>query len=142
MGQEAKVVFDTNIWISIIFNKTLGREFNELLGSEKIEVLASEKILRELARVLNYPKIVYFLEKAEITPGTALREISKKVTIVITRIKINVIKKDPSDNIFLECAVDGKADFIVSGDKHLLKLKKFRNIKIVTPRKFLDIIVE
>ena len=53
---------------------------------------------------------------------------------------IKVIKDDPKDDMVLECAVEGKADFIVSGDPHLLKLKEFRSIKIVTPKQFLDLL--
>lgn len=139
MGQKAKVVFDNNVWISIIFNKTLGREFNRLLESEIIEVFASEEILGELARVLNYPKIISSFEKAEISLEIVLKEISMKVIFVNPKEKINKIEKDPSDNIFLECAVESKAKFIVSGDKHLLELRKFRNIEIITPREFLNI---
>jgi len=139
MGQKTKVVFDTNVWIAIIFNKTLGQEFNNLFENEKIEVFASEKILKELARILNYPKIVSYFRKVGLTSENSLREISKKVTIVSPVEKIYKIRKDPSDNIFLECAIESKTKFIVSGDRHLLKLKKFRNIKILTPREFLDI---
>jgi len=47
--------------------------------------------------------------------------------------RINVIKDDPSDNIFLEAAVEGKADFIVSRDNHLLKLREFQGIPINSP---------
>jgi len=54
--------------------------------------------------------------------------------------KINIIKEDPDDNKILECAKSGKVDFIVSSDNHLLKLKEFENIKIITPTTFIDII--
>lgn len=53
--------------------------------------------------------------------------------------RINEIKDDPSDNKFLEAAIAGNADYIVSGDKHVLKLKKFKDILIVTPAEFLEV---
>lgn len=48
-----------------------------------------------------------------------------------------VITVDPADNIFLECAVDGNADYIISGDKHLLDLKTYSDIQILNPKAFL-----
>lgn len=56
-------------------------------------------------------------------------------------IKLTVIKDDPKDDKFLECAIEAKADFIVSGDHHLKDLKQFRYIKIVSPTEFLDIVL-
>ena len=51
--------------------------------------------------------------------------------------RLTVISADPTDNIFLECAVAGKADYIISGDKHLLDLKSYQGIPIVKARDFL-----
>jgi len=48
-----------------------------------------------------------------------------------------VIKDDPEDNKFIEAAVDQAADLIVSGDQHLLKLREYQGIKIITPAEFL-----
>jgi len=52
---------------------------------------------------------------------------------------IKVIQEDPSDNVILESAVITKADFLISGDEHLLKIKEFDNTKIVTASEFLDL---
>jgi len=52
--------------------------------------------------------------------------------------RLDVVPGDPSDNRFLECAVEGRADYLVSGDAHLLNLGEFRGVKIITPRAFLD----
>ena len=60
--------------------------------------------------------------------------------IVITTSQISVIDKDPDDNRIIEAAIDGNADYIVSGDKDLLRLQKFRNIKIVPAAAFLRVI--
>jgi uncharacterized protein len=50
---------------------------------------------------------------------------------------VSIIIADPTDNKFLEAALSGKADFIVSGDHHLLELKEFRNIPIITGQEFI-----
>ena len=54
--------------------------------------------------------------------------------------KVNAIKEDHMDNIVLETALEGKADYIISGDGHLLKLKEFKGTKIVNSKEFLDLI--
>jgi hypothetical protein len=53
---------------------------------------------------------------------------------------LNVIVKDPADDRILECAVEGEVDYLVSGNKHLLDVKEFRGIKIVTVRQILEIL--
>ena len=71
-----------------------------------------EAVQRQTALVISYSEIVYPKEK------------------------VNVVKEDPKDNMVLECAIACKADYIITGDKHLLKLKEFRSIKIVKPSYF------
>ncbi len=60
---------------------------------------------------------------------------SKK--IVVTTV-IDVVKEDPDDNIFIACAITAEAEYIISGDAHLLNLKEYEGIKIISPREFLD----
>jgi len=61
----------------------------------------------------------------------------KNIEIVKPEEHFAVIKEDPDDNIFLDCAIAGKVEYIISGDEHLLNLKKFKGIKILTPGEFL-----
>ncbi|MBI2522832.1 putative toxin-antitoxin system toxin component, PIN family [Candidatus Woesearchaeota archaeon] len=56
--------------------------------------------------------------------------------IVEPKERINIVKDDPKDNIFIETAVAGNVDYIISQDIHLLKLKEFKGIKIITPEEF------
>ena len=56
--------------------------------------------------------------------------------IVEPKERINIVKDDPKDNIFIETTVAGNADYLVSQDSHLLKIKEFRGIKIITPEEF------
>ena len=58
-------------------------------------------------------------------------------TIVTPHTKQDVIKDDPDDNVILECALEGQVQHIITQDKHLLKLKDFQGVKIVTPSEFL-----
>jgi predicted nucleic acid-binding protein len=66
-----------------------------------------------------------------------LETISELVSTIAT---LAVIKADPDDDRVLECAIAGRADHIVSGDRHLLKLGSYKNIPIVTVRQFMDLL--
>lgn len=88
---------------------------------------------KEVIRVLGYPK--FGLLARQISPLIEnLRSYAEFVEIHST---IAEITADPTDNIFLECAVDGKADYIISGDKHLLELRSYAGIPIVKSKDFL-----
>lgn len=90
---------------------------------------------KELVRVLQYNKFGLSFEES-------LRFLVYYQSI-FTRMeadtKISIIDRDPSDNIFLECAVASSANYIVSGDHHLLDLKKYKKIRIITAEEFLKI---
>jgi putative PIN family toxin of toxin-antitoxin system len=139
MGKKVKVVFDTNVWVSIFIKKTLGREFSEIFKKEKIDVYTTEEILKEISRVLTYPKVSELLELSGVSEREIIQNILKNSVLVRPRFKLKLIKEDLEDNKILDCALHAKVDFIVSGDGHLLKLKRFKNIRITTPREFLDI---
>lgn len=134
-----RIVIDTNVFVSALITPGSGSaKVLGLLKSEEFEAIVSKETLSETERVLNYPKI----KKRH---GLSLMEIKNLVAHyaamankVLVKKKLNVIKDDPSDNIFLGCALAGQADFIVSGDAHLLKLRMFEKIPILNPRDFLD----
>ncbi len=58
-------------------------------------------------------------------------ELLRVATLVVPSKKIDIIKEDPDDNKVLECAIEGNVDYIISGDRHLLKLKEYSGIRIV-----------
>jgi len=128
-----KVILDTNIYISaILFNGECEKLLN-LLRSRSIEILISDFILEEIKTVLR-KKFHWTENQIKLT----LFDIEKKTIPVKTHSKIGVIKEKKDDNKILECAVDGKANLIISGDtKHIQPLKKFKNISILNPKEFL-----
>jgi len=142
MGKKVKVVLDTNVWLSIFLKKTLGREFSEVFRKGEVETFVTEDILKEVSKVLLYPKIDELLKLSGVSERDVLQRIIENSTVVKPKFKLRIIREDLEDNKILDCALQAKADFIVSGDRHLLKLKNFRNIKIVMPRKFLEEIQE
>ena len=94
----------------------------------------SRAIIDEYFEVLRRPK--FQIESEEFDDFASLLII--KADFVTPLKPITVIVSDPSDNKFLEAALEGKADFIVSGDAHLLGLEAFQGIPILTARKFLE----
>jgi len=122
----------------MFLKKTLAREFSEIIEKEKVELYSSEEILKELAKVLTYPKIEKILKESGLSKKMVMESVSQKLKFIRPKTKIDLIKEDISDNKFLECALEANAKYIVSGDRHLLKLNKFKNIEIITARKFLE----
>lgn len=131
---KPKVVVDTNIFVSahLISNGNPARVIDCWIEGEYV-LLVSKSIVEEIIRVLHEKGIT--TQKIE----KLLFLLSKKTIMIASKEEIFVVKDDPSDNKFLECAVLGKANYIVSGDKHLLGLGEYEGIKILTPKEFLDV---
>lgn len=129
-----KATLDTNILVS-----ALGWEGNPKLVFSKIvdnevELIISYEQFSELSRVLNYSKF-QFTEEQKSRFKSLIVEIAK---FVESTEKLDVIKTDPDDNMIIETAIAGNADYIITGDPDLLNLKEFRGIKIITARAFLE----
>ncbi|NHV98091.1 MAG: putative toxin-antitoxin system toxin component, PIN family [Thaumarchaeota archaeon] len=135
---KIKAVLDTNILVSLLFKKGLAKEFSKLMEKGSVEFYSSEEILGELARVLTYLKIEQVFKKAGINKTTALESIVEILKIVNPKVKVDAVKSDPLDNKVLECALEAGANYVVSGDRHLLELRRFRKIEILTAREFLE----
>ena len=131
---KTKAIVDTNILISALGWKGNPRKVFEKIINGEVELVISDDIFRELSRVLDYPKFIFTEEQKDRFKSLIL-EIS---TFVEPIEKINAVKEDPEDNKIIECAVSCNADYIVTGDRHLLNLKEFRGIKIRNARDFLQ----
>ena len=132
---KPSVVLDTNIYLSAIIFGGVPRKILELVFQEKIILYTSPEILLEIAIKLK-DKFNWSDEKVKKT----IKSIANIAILVRPKVKLDIIKKDPSDNKILEAAVSSKSEFIISGDKHLLDIQQFKNIKIIKARKFLDLL--
>ena len=130
---KPKVVIDTNVFVSahLISNGNPAKVIDYWVEGRFVLIL-SKPIIEEIIKVLHRKRID--IERIE----KLLSLISQKTITVTSKKEISIIKDDSDDNKFLECAVSGKADYIISGDTHLLDLGEYEGIKIVTPRRFLD----
>ena len=129
-----RVVLDTNVLISsLLWSQGIPARVVALARQGRIHSVTSSVLLEELRRVLE--------EKMGFPPESlreALEIVIEHSEIVAPLCPVQVIQADPDDDRVLECAVEGKAEAIVTGDQHLLKLESFQSIPIVTPREFLS----
>ncbi len=132
-----RVVLDTNVLISSLFWKGKLALLSELINKQKIILCFSKSTLNELVRVSSYFHIAKKIKEENIDFDKIITKLISKSVLTIPNFVPNVIKEDPSDNKFLACAISAQASFIISGDNHLLKLKEFQGIPIVSPKEFL-----
>jgi putative PIN family toxin of toxin-antitoxin system len=131
--ERLRVVLDTNVYISIFTNPKgeLGAIWEHALKGT-YTLLISPAILAELANVLREK-----FEWPENDIKARAKRFARVAEIITPKIVPNVIKDDPTDNHILACAREGQADLIVSGDKHLRRIKAYEGIPIIRPTDFL-----
>ena len=129
-----RVVLDTNAVVSALLFSGVSSKLVSLWQNGLITPLLSRAILDEYLRVLSYPK--FELSEKEIKE-LIQKEILPYAEVVKPKRRLRVIQRDPSDNKFLECAVAGRAGVIISGDKDLLSLGRYRRVRIQSPARFL-----
>jgi len=133
-----KIVLDTNVLISALVFGGKHKKILEAAVKGHIQLVLTEDIIGEMRGVLQGKKFQYPTEITDLI----INELEALGEIVKPKERITVIEKDPEDNRVLECAHVSKADYIVSGDKHLLEIEDFKETKILTPEEFLDILDE
>ena len=136
-----RAVLDANVFISaILVPKGNPAKIIGAWKADKFQLILSEAILEEISRVLQYPKIAkrHHWSREEIQ--MFIDDLAHLAILTPGKIRLRVIPEDPADDSYVECAVEGKAEYIVSGDKHLLDLGRYGSVTIVTPRAFLEIL--
>ena len=138
-----RVVIDTNVVISALLSSTgIPAQILEAWRLDAFELVVSEPILAEYHKALSYEPVLArhrmsHEEIAEIVEG--FREFA---VLIEPNQKIEAIPDDPEDNKFLECALAGEAAYVVSGDAHLLALRHYQDIQILSPTAFLALLRE
>ena len=127
-----RVVVDTNVYISAIFWGGKPRHVIDLGRNGTIQIFTSEDIEQE---ILDKLMTKFGLNSDD--AGRVMADFSTFTKPIRVSRRIHVVKDDPDDDKFIECAVECGAKFIVSDDKHLLKMKKYKGIDIVNAATFL-----
>ena len=135
-----KIVIDTNVFISATFWDGPSEKVIAELESRNIKLILSRAILKEFARVLQYDEIQNKIKDKDLEMKYTLQKIASLSKIVEPSQKIRVVTDDPDDDKFIEAAVEGKCEYIVSNDKHLLNLRNYKQITIVKPEEFLTLL--
>jgi putative PIN family toxin of toxin-antitoxin system len=135
-SKKPRVVIDTNVFVSGLNFAGKPGEVLELFVRGDIDVIISPFILSEIERILR--------ERFEWSEGNihrVLNRIKRQTILVHPKLKVTIIKWKDDDNRILECAIEGKAQYIISGDKkHLLPLKEYQMTKILSPAEFLRVL--
>jgi len=129
---KVRVVLDTNIYLSGIIFGGNSRHILDLAIKKRITIITSPVILLEISQKL---KDKFDWDKEQIL--IVVKTISKTALIVSPKQRLHVVKTDRNDNKIIEAAVESGARFIVSGDKHLLDIKTYHDIKMMSPSAFL-----
>ncbi|MGA9349896.1 MAG: putative toxin-antitoxin system toxin component, PIN family [Anaerolineae bacterium] len=132
-------LYDTNIFISGTFWRGLPRRAIHLAKRGKVEVVTCESLLDELRDVLTRPDKPFRLSAKE--ADKVINNVRSYVRLVTPTRKVDVCR-DPSDNLVIECALAGGAQYIVTGDPDLKVLRRFEEIEIVDVRTFVSLIEE
>ncbi len=132
-----RVVLDTSTLISGLLWDGNEATVIEKAENRTIKLFVSHHLLEELEGVLKRDKFFKKLKGKEYTVEKAVAKIALIATLIEPNIKIDVVKEDPDDNRVLECAVSAKATVIVSGDSHLLNLRNYAGIDIVSTIDFM-----
>jgi putative PIN family toxin of toxin-antitoxin system len=132
------ITLDTNVLISATFWKGDPYRILSLVEKRNINLIISKEIIEEYIQVLDYDEIKNKIRDKNLEMFYSIQQIVKLSTLVEPKIKLDIVKDNLSDNKILECAIAGKAKYIITNDQHLLKFKKYNNIQIITPKEFLE----
>jgi len=143
LQRKLRAVIDTNLFVSGLFaSDSLSAQLQDLWINQDFELITSIEIIKEISRVLNYPRIKEHFNPTEGNICRFYRLIFRKAIISKDIYQTDKIADDPTDNKFLACALEKKTDFIVSRDPHLRNLKHYHGIQIVDATTFIKKVKE
>lgn len=129
-----RVVFDTNIFISaFVIPGSLAEKAILRIIEEEDSLLISKDIIDEVLSVLS---LKFGRDREELSHVAVT--LSELAELLKPARRINLLKDEP-DNRILECAIHGKADLLVTGDKKILQLQEYKGIKIISLREYLEL---
>lgn len=131
--KNKRIILDTNLWISFLISKNLA-EIDDLIQSKEITLLFSNESLEEFVEVVKRPKLKRFFTNRDIEK--LLDTFDQYAELVQIKTDIDICR-DSKDNFLLNIAIDGKADFLITGDKDLLVIERINKTQIVTFQDFI-----
>ncbi|WP_079735223.1 putative toxin-antitoxin system toxin component, PIN family [Salegentibacter salegens] len=136
--KSKRIILDTNLWISFLISKN-HMEIDQLIKTEKVVLIFSNELLEEFIEVVKRPKFKKFFAKKDVEK---LLNMFDQFADLINITSKSKICRDEKDDFLLNLAIDGNADYLVTGDKDLLILKKVNKTKILTYSELLEILLK
>lgn len=134
------MVLDTNVWVSAMIWGGSPASVMRAAEDDRILIILSEAIVEEIVHTLAYRQLREIYEDVGVRREELVETVLRIGKTVEVKTKLNLVREDSSDNKFLECAMDGGADYLVSGDEHLLRIGRYQRIRIVSVRQLLEIL--
>lgn len=131
-----KAVLDTNMLISGILWRGIPFQLLKWAEEGRLRIYTSLEILDEVYRVLHYPKFEQYIDKQKASSRELFAKIASLCTIIQVEQVVSGVCSDTDDEKFLSCALAANVEVLVSGDKHLLELKQYHSVRILTAREF------
>jgi putative PIN family toxin of toxin-antitoxin system len=137
-----RAVLDANVLASALIRPQgpPGQLIARLLEDEDFTLVISDSIFAELRRCLSYPRVRKYITATDEELDLWVTALGLVADIVEGKVVVSAVSDDPDDNKYLAAALEGRAEFVVSGDAHLLDLHEYEGIRILTPRAFLDLL--
>lgn len=128
-----RIIIDTNLWISFLISNQYN-QLDFLISSKKCTFIFSQDLLDEFLEVASRPKLRSYFSNSDIE---SLLEIISEYSEFIEVISKIVFLQDAKDDFLLSLAVDGEADYLITGDKELIEVGKFNKTEIISMSEFL-----
>jgi hypothetical protein len=142
-ARKLRAVVDTNVFVSGLMGiESPPRRIVDAWLDEQFTLVTSLTLVEELAHVLSYPKIAGRIRLGESEVDAILAALLSQADMVPGVLELPGVTRDPKDDAVVACAVEGEADFIVTGDQDLLALDSHEGTRMVTPREFLELLLE
>ncbi len=136
-----RAVLDTNVLVSgLVAEGGAPRRIVDAWLEGRFTLVVSPYLLEELLHVLTYPRIASRIRLEEEDLEVLLEALVSRAEVTEGALSLPGVTRDPKDDPVVACAWEGEADYIVSGDQDLLVLGRYRNIRVVSPHEFVEIL--
>ena len=135
---KLRTVMDTNVLVSGILWRGIPFQLLRWTEEDKLRIYTSLEILGEVYRVLHYPKFQQYIDNLQASPREFFAKIASLCIVVRVDQVVKGVCSDADDEKFLSCALAANVAVLVSGDKHLLDLKQYQSVHILTARELYE----
>jgi uncharacterized protein len=134
MNKESRVIIDTNFWISYLISNNF-IQLDKIINSRSCTIIFSQELLDEFIEVARRPKLIKYFEQSYLEK--ILENIDEFAEFIQVYSEVKFLN-DNKDDFLLSLAIDGKAEYLITGDKELLKVKKYFDTEIINVAEFIS----